>query len=90
MGVMKIGWKQSVASAGVLVAMLLLLVSIDPRVREHMSSVVSPGGASTMGHGAMDLASVLVSAVKHQSIENSPLVIFAVVGAILVLFMLKV
>lgn len=70
--------------------MLLLLVSIDPRVREHMSSVASPKGASTMGQGAMDLAGVLVSAVKHQSIENSPLVIFAVVGAILVLFMLKV
>jgi hypothetical protein len=90
MGVMKIGWKQSVASAGILVAMLVLLVSIDPRVRDHMSGVVSPGGAATMGQGAMNLADVLVSAVKTQSIENSPLMIFAVVGAILVLFMLKV
>ena len=87
---MKIGWKQSIASAGVLAALLLLLVSIDPRVRDHMSGLVSPGGASTMGQGAMDLAGVLVSAVKHQSIENAPLVIFAVVGTILVLFMLKV
>ena len=86
---MKIGLKQSIASAAVLGALLLVLVSIDPRVREHMTGIVSPGGASTMGRGLMDTVGVLVSALKHQSIENSPLVIFAVVGAILVVFMLK-
>jgi hypothetical protein len=86
---MKLGLKQSIVSAAVFGAMLVLLVSVDPRVREHMSGLVSQDGASSLGHRAMDLVGVLVSAARHQSIENSPLVIFAVVGGILVVFMLK-
>jgi hypothetical protein len=32
---------------------------------------------------------VLLSAVRYQSIENAPLLIFATVGAVLFLFMVK-
>jgi hypothetical protein len=69
---------------------LLLLVSFDPRVRERFVNLASGDGVSTVGHRAEDLGSTLLTAVKHQSIENAPMVIFATVGAILVVFMLKV
>jgi hypothetical protein len=87
---MKLGLKQSIVSAGVFGALLVLLMSVDPRVRERMSDLVSQNGPSTLAQRATELVGALVAAVRHQSIENAPLMIFAVVGAILVLFMLKV
>jgi hypothetical protein len=87
---MKLGFKQSIVSAAVFGLVLLLLVSVDPRVREKANDLVVGNGVSTLGNRATDLGGTLVSAARHQSIENSPLVIFAAVGAILVLFMLKV
>ena len=36
-----------------------------------------------------DLASVLWSALRHQSIENAPMAVFATVGVLLTLFMLR-
>jgi len=87
---MKPGLKQGIASTVIFVALLVLLVSVDPRVRERMDNLVSQNSASTVSQRAMDLGSTLVAAGRHQSIENAPLVVFAAVGAILVLFMLKI
>ena len=83
------GFKQGIASATVFGALIVLLVWVDPRVRERMSELVSQNSASGIGHRVSDLGATLLSAARHQSIENAPLVIFAVVGAILFLFMLK-
>jgi hypothetical protein len=87
---MKLGLKQSIVSVAVFGLVLMLLVSVDPRVREKAGELVSGNGVSTLSHRATDLGGTLVSAARHQSIENSPLVIFAAVGAILVLFMIKI
>ena len=42
------------------------------------------------GDQVSDLGNALMSAVRHQSIENAPLLVFAAVGAVLFVFMLKV
>ena len=86
---MKPGLKQGVMSAVILSALVVLLMTVDPRVRERMGDLVSHNSASTLSQRAMDLGGTLVTAARHQSIENSPLVIFAAVGAIRFLFMLK-
>jgi len=86
---MKPGLKQGVVSVVIFGALIALLMSVDPRVRERMGDLVSHNSASSVSQRAMDLGGTLVSAARHQSIENSPLVIFAVVGGILFLFMLK-
>jgi hypothetical protein len=44
---------------------------------------------SPFGDKITDLGDALVDAVKAQSIDNAPMLIFGVVGAILFLFMLK-
>jgi hypothetical protein len=87
---MKLGFRQGIASAAVFGAVILMLVSIDDRVRDRFNDLVSGGGSLTpWGDRAGDLVQALISAVRYQSIENAPLLIFAAVGAILVAFMLK-
>ena len=85
---MKLGIRQGVASAAVFGAVLLMLVSIDDRVRDRFSGLIG-GGVSPWGDRIGDLGGALVSALKYQSLENAPLLVFAAVGAVLVAFMLR-
>jgi hypothetical protein len=69
---------------------LLMLVSVDERVRERFTDLVSGGsGISPWRERLGDLSDALMSAVRTQSIENAPLLIFATVGVVLVVFMVK-
>jgi hypothetical protein len=87
---MKLGIRQAIASAAVFGAVLLMLVSVDERVRERFGDLVHGGSAlSPWGDRATDLAQALVGAARNQSIENAPLLVFAAVGAVLVLFMVR-
>ena len=75
-------------SALVFCGILLALASVDARVRDrverrgHRRRRASPWGSRVT-----DLADALTTAVRHQSIENAPLMVFATVGAVLFLFM---
>jgi hypothetical protein len=84
---MKLGMRQGVVSAGVFGLIVLALAWTDDRVRDVVVS--QAGGASSWGSRAGDVGGVVVSAVRHQSIENAPMVVFAVVGAVLVLLMVR-
>ena len=88
---MKLGFKQGLASVAVFGAVLLMLVSVDDRVRDRFSEVVGSGGngLTPWGDRIGDLGNALMSAIRYQSIENAPLLIFAAAGAILVAFMLR-
>jgi hypothetical protein len=87
---MKLGFRQTIASIAVFAAVLTFLVSLDDRVRDRFSVLLSAGtDLSPWTHRAQELGSVLVDAVRYQSIENAPLMIFAVVGAVLFLFMVR-
>jgi hypothetical protein len=80
--------KQSIASVTVFVAILFMLMSVDDRVRDRFRDLASDGGGSWTARLG-DVSGILLSAAKHQSIENAPLLVFAVVGAVLVVFMVK-
>jgi hypothetical protein len=86
---MKFGFRQGIASAAVFGVVLLMLISVDDRVRERFSDLVGSGGVSPWGDRAGDLVDAVMSAVRYQSIENAPMLVFAAAGAILVAFMLK-
>jgi hypothetical protein len=87
---MKKGTRQAIVSAAMFAGLLLMLVSVDTRVRERFREILTGGdGVSSLGDRTSDLGGVLVSAVRHQSIENAPLLVFASVGAVLFVFMLK-
>jgi hypothetical protein len=85
---MQLAVKQSIASVTVFVAVLFMLISVDDRVRDRFKDLATDGGGSWTARVG-DVSGVLVSAAKHQSIENAPLLVFAVVGAVLVVFMVK-
>lgn len=80
-------------SMGALVLLLVALVSIDDRVREHVANTLRtpPSSAEIVGVGARveHVSTVVMKAARDQSVEHAPLVIFAVVAAVLVLFMLR-
>jgi hypothetical protein len=87
---MKLGFRQGIASAAVFGAVLFMLVSVDDRVRDRFSDLFGGGSSlSPWGDRAGDLGDALMSAIRYQSIENAPLLIFAAVGAVLVAFMLR-
>ncbi len=82
--------RQGLASAAVFVAILAALVSVDDRVQERFTDVFAGGnGLSPWGDRLGDLGGALMSALRHQSIENAPLLVFAAGGLVLFLFMVK-
>jgi hypothetical protein len=86
----KLRLRQWALSAVVFGGVLFALASVDARVRERVGDVLSRGdGLASWGDRLSDLGSALTTAVRHQSIENAPLMIFAVVGAVLFLFMVR-
>ena len=86
----KLGLRQSVISVMVFCGVLLALVTVDARVRDRMGEIVSGGDGVTSWSGHVTgLAEALATALRYQSIENAPLLIFASVGIVLFLFMVK-
>lgn len=83
-------WGDTVMSAGVLAIVLIVLVSFDGRVREHIQSRITE--TATLGRATTQLretGSVLWDAARAQSVEHAPLMTFVVIGMALVLFMLR-
>ena len=88
--IFKLGMREGVVSAVVFGGVLFALVSIDPRVRDHVSDLVGSGAnVAPWGSRFGELVDALWAAARSQSIENAPLLVFATVGAVLTLFMLK-
>ena len=86
----RFGIRETAVSATVFSAILFALVSIDPRVRDHVSGIVAGGtGVSPWGDRLGELSSALWMAARHQSLENAPLLVFATVGTVLTVFMLR-
>jgi hypothetical protein len=85
---MKRGLHQGLISAGVFAILIAALVAVDDQVRERFRDLLA-GGVTPWGDRAGDLGGALMSAIKHQSIENAPLLVFAVAGAVLFVFMVR-
>ena len=87
---MQLRIRQSMLSVAVFVLVLGGLVSVDERVRDRFNDLLSGGDNLTpWGDRLGDLLSALMMAVRHQSIENAPLLVFATVGAVLFVFMVR-
>jgi hypothetical protein len=83
----KAGLRQSVLSTLVFVIVLAGLVSVDARVRDRFSNLMT--GGDGLGHRLSELGEALVSAARYQSMENGSLLIFATVGIVLFLFLVR-
>ena len=80
-------------SAGALLALIAMLAAFDGRVREQISLRVGAGRTSAQvvdaGVAIRDLTGVVFDAVRDESIEHAPLVIFVLGGTVLLLVMLR-
>lgn len=85
------GIKQAFVSTAIFAVVLGALVSVDDRVRERFTAVTmgEGQGLTPWGDRVGDLGDALIGALRHQSIENAPLLVFTAVGAVLVVFMVK-
>ncbi len=83
--------RQSMLSLGIFALVLGVLVVFDERVRDRFTHLVAGGGdgITPWGDRLSDLGGALATAIRYQSIENAPLLVFATVGAMLFLFMVK-
>jgi hypothetical protein len=87
---LKLGIRDTAVSAAVFAVILGALVFADPRVHDHVSELFGGGGTiGPWGDRVGDLGSALWMALKDQSIDNAPLLVFATVGTVLTLFMFK-
>ena len=85
----KMGVREGVVSAMVFGAVLFALVCIDPRVKMQVSDTLRAGNAVSWSNRASDLGSTLWSAARDRSMDNAPVLVFATVGAVLTVFMLR-
>jgi hypothetical protein len=82
--------RQGVLSAAIFGAIMFALVSVDARVRDHVSELVgTTSSVAPLGTRLSELGDALWTAARHQSIENAPLVVFATVGIVLTFFMVR-
>jgi hypothetical protein len=90
---MRRAFSDSMLTAGGALGVVIGLVVIDERVRHEiaMQMTVARPSVELAGMGARfrDLAMVLMQAAHDQSLAHAPLVIFAVAGLVLFLFMLR-
>jgi hypothetical protein len=72
--------------------LLMMLITIDPRVREQMSGLWGGSGPSVVTSVSTQVrkaSTMVLSAARDHSIDNAPLMIFALAATVLVLFMLR-
>jgi hypothetical protein len=85
-------FREALMSAGTVVILLLVLISFDDRVRDHISRrvVAHPSlELASVGRQARDLTNVIAGAARDQSLGHAPLLIFTLAAGVLVLFMLR-
>ena len=89
---MRRAFGEALMSAGALAILLLVLVAVDDRVREQISlrvAVRSTVELASAGERVRDLTTVIAEAVRDQSVEHAPLLIFTLSAFVLVMFMLR-
>ena len=86
---MKVALRQYTISITVFLIVLAGLVSVDERVRDRFTDLMSGNDAlSPWGDRLGDLGALMM-ALRTQSMENAPLLVFATVGGVLFLFMFR-
>jgi hypothetical protein len=81
-----------VISVLALSVLLLMIVSVDPRVRDQVQTTLNAPPTSTLRSVTNDVrtvSKVVVRAAEDHSLANAPMVIFGVAAAVLVVFMLR-
>ena len=87
-------FSEGLMSAAALVILLLTLVAVDDRVREQISMRLFGGRMAQAelahaGNQMTGIATVVYGAVREQSLEHAPLMLFVLAATVLTVFMLR-
>lgn len=77
-------------SVAAVAVVLLIVVSVDQRVREQVELTASSAGMQQATSRLSQAGTVLFTVARDQSVENAPMAIFVVAGVLLFLFMTRV
>lgn len=86
------GTGEAMASVVCVVAVLATLVAVDGRVRDRFIALASQASSDrliTWEERVRDLTQAVVQAARDRSIDEAPLLVFTVVAAALLMFMLR-
>ncbi|HTL45677.1 MAG TPA: hypothetical protein VL262_15160 [Vicinamibacterales bacterium] len=86
---MKLGVRESALSVAVFVVVVFGLTMFDPRVRDTLSDLFTSGSVSPFGERMTDVGSALWTSARYQTLDNSPVVVFATVGTVLAVLMMR-
>ena len=89
---MRRAFGEGLMSAGAVTIVMLTLIAIDSRVRAQIVLRFAAHPAqqlSSAGENMRDLTAVVFEAARDRTIDHAPLLIFALVATVLVLFMLR-
>ena len=81
-----------VISVLALSALLLILLSVDPRLRDQVQTTLNTPPTTTVRsvtNEVRDVSKVVVRAAEDHSLANAPMVVFGVAAAVLTVFMLR-
>lgn len=81
--------QDALISIGALAVLLLGLVSIDARVREHADRIMNGAASADFGQQLSSIGSMVLVAARDQSVAHAPLAIFVAAAAVLLLAMLR-
>ena len=81
---------QWMVSLGLFAVVIGALISVDQRVRDQVARLFYGGdGIVSWDNRALDLGHAIASAIRTQSIDNAPVLLFATVGVVLFVFMVR-
>jgi hypothetical protein len=81
---------QWIVSAGGLAVVLAGVLSVDPALRARFLDLArGEGHPKALWARATDVVEAVGSAVQYQSMDNAPLLVFAVAGVLLFAFMFR-
>jgi hypothetical protein len=86
------GIRETLLSIVCLTVLMSALVAVDVRVREHFSLLftqVSSESVGTWETRAESFGAAVVQAARDQAVDQAPLLVFAGVGLVLLIFMLR-
>jgi hypothetical protein len=82
--------RQFLLSLGGFALLLMAIVIVDPRVRDEINRRIwGSDGMTTWDNRAMSATRTVTDAFAFQGIDNGPIMVFAIVGGVLFLLMLR-
>ena len=82
--------RQYLLSIGVFALLVAAVMSVDSRVRDEVNRVLwGSDGVATWDDRALSATRSVTDSFQYQGIDNGPVMVFAVVGGVLFLLMLR-